>query len=81
MDIDGLVAAAKEIDRKAELQEARTKRMLWLSREARSVVVGSIEHRRIIDEHRTMCTTVVDFGDAIADLREALHRKPKRNPK
>ena len=73
MDIDALVAAAKEIDRNAALQESRSKRYAELAVLARKA--DGDELRRIQDESRELGCTVVDFGGAINALRSALHGK------
>ena len=78
MDIDALIEAAKEIDRKAALSEARTKRWGELAMLARKVEPGSLEHRKIQNESRELSRTVVDIGDAISALRLALRRKPRK---
>ena len=77
MDIEALIAAAKEIDRKAALSEERSKRFTELASMARKVEPHGVEHRRIIAESRQLSCTVVDFGDAISELRRALKSKPK----
>ena len=76
MDIDALVAAAKEIDRKAALQESRSKRFVELAVLARKA--DGLELRRIQDESRELGCTVVDFGDAIDALRHALNSRPRK---
>jgi hypothetical protein len=73
MDIDALVAAAKEIDRIAALQESRSKRYAELAVLARKS--DGDELRRIQDESRELGCTVVDFGGAINALPSALHGK------
>ena len=78
MDIDALIAAAREIDRKAELQEQRSKRYGELAALARKAEPDSQELRKIQSESRELGRTVVDFGNAIADLRAALRRRPKK---
>lgn len=78
MDIDALIAAAKEIDRKAGLQEERTKRFGELAARARQVEQNGSEHKRIQHESRELSRSVVDFGGAIADLRAALRKRPKK---
>jgi hypothetical protein len=78
MDVEALIEAAKEIDRKAELAEARSRRFQELARLARAVEPDGPEHRRIQAESRELSRTVVDFGDAIADLRAALRRRPRK---
>lgn len=77
MDVDALIDAAREIDRKAELQEDRARKLRELAAEARKVVSGSPEHRAIQARARMMTTQVVDFGDSINALRRALHAKPR----
>lgn len=76
MDIDALVAAAKEIDRKAALQESRSKRFAELTVAARKA--DGLELRRIQDESRELGRTVVDFGDAINALRSALKSRLRK---
>jgi len=78
MDIDALVAAAKEIDRLSALQEARTKRYVELAAMARKVEAGGQEHRQIVAESRELGRTVVDFGDAVFALRTALRRRARK---
>lgn len=78
MDVDALIAAAREIDRKAELQEQRAKRYQELAAMARKAEPDSQELRRIQQESRELGRTVVDFGDAIDALRRALRAKPKK---
>ena len=78
MDIDALIAAAKEIDRKAKLQEQRSKRFMELAALARKVEPNGPEHRRILHESRELSHTVVDFGGAISNLIVALHKRPKK---
>lgn len=80
MDIDALIEAAKEIDRKAHLQELRSKRFAELAAMARTVEPNSAEHRRIVAESREIGRTVVDFGDAVAALRAALRMKTRSPP-
>jgi hypothetical protein len=75
VDIEALVTAAKEIVRKADLQEARSRRYGELAAMARKVQPGSSEHRQIQAKAREIGRTVVDFGDAINDLRAALRDK------
>jgi hypothetical protein len=77
MDMDALVVAAKEIDRKAALQESRSKRFAELAVLARKA--DGDELRRIQNESRELGHTVVDFGDAINALRSALHSKSCRS--
>lgn len=76
MNIDALVAAAKEIDRKAALQESRSKRLAELAVLARKA--DGLELRRIQDESRELGRTVVDCGDAIDALRSALNSRPRK---
>ena len=78
MDIDALIAAAKEIERKAELQEYRAKRLAELAALAKKVEPNCQEHRHIQQEARDLSCTVVDYGDAIDALREALRRRPRK---
>ncbi len=78
MDVEALIAAAREIDRKAELQEQRAKRFGELAAMARKVKAGSAEHQRVLDEARDLGSTVVDFGDVIDALRAALRQKPRK---
>lgn len=78
MDVDALIAAAREIDRKAELQEQRARRYQELAAMARKAEPGSQELRRIQQESRELGRTVVDFGDPINALRRALRAKPKK---
>lgn len=78
MDVDALIAAAREIDRKAELQEQRAKRYGELAAMAHKAEPGSRELMQIQAESREIGRTVVDFGDAIEALRRALRAKPKR---
>lgn len=74
IDMQALIAAAQEIDRKAELSDQRARRFGELAQAARSVTTGGPEHRAIIEESRQLSTTVVDFGDAINALRAALRK-------
>ncbi len=76
MDVDALIAAAREIDRKAELQEQRTRRWCELAAMARKA--DPDELRRIQAESRELARTVVEFGDPINALRRALRAKPKK---
>lgn len=78
MDVDALIAAAREIDRKAELQEQRAKRYGELAAMARKAEPGSRELMQIKAESRELGRTVVDFGDPINALRRALRAKPKK---
>lgn len=79
MNLDALIVAAREIDRKAQLQEARAKRYLELAAQARRTTPGSVEHKKIVYESRELSRSVVDFGDAINALQAALRAKlPKR---
>jgi hypothetical protein len=78
MDIDALIAAAREIDRKAELQEQRAGRFVELAAMARKAEPGSRELMHIQAESRELGRTVVDFGDPIEALRRALRAKPKK---
>jgi len=80
MDLDALIAAAKEIDRKSVLLEAKTRRFAELASMARKVADGSPEHNRIKAESRQNSMTVIDFGDCINDLRRALKARPKKKP-
>ena len=78
MDIDALIAAAKEIDRRAELQEYRARRLAELATLAKKVEPNGSEHRRIQQEACDLSREVVDFGDAIDALRAALRRRPRK---
>lgn len=80
MNIERLIEAAKEIDRKAALQEERSARGRELARMARHVEPDGPEHRRIKAEARELGRTVVDFGDPINALRAALRAKPSKKP-
>lgn len=80
MDIDRLIAAAKEIDRLSQKQEDRTKRLRELAAAARKVEPRSKEHLRIIAESRGISGTVVNFGDAVNELRKALKARPIKKP-
>lgn len=71
MNIDKLVAAAKEIDRISLLQEERTRFLQELAIQARNVEPNSKDHRDIINKSRQ--STVISYGDAVLDLRKALH--------
>jgi len=71
MNIDKLIAAAKEIDGLAEKAEARTKAWQLLAHDARNPDVdrSEIERRKAeLDAGQT-----VDFSSAIQRLRLALH--------
>jgi hypothetical protein len=72
IDIDKLIEAAFEIDRKVKLQEDRLRQLQDLARQARTVAQDSPEHRRIKAQASQIQITVVDFGDAINQLRIAL---------
>ncbi|MBZ4187188.1 hypothetical protein K7B09_12740 [Thermomonas sp. RSS23] len=78
MDVDAVIAAAKEIDRKASLQEARAMRFGELAALARKAAPGSDELRRIQSESRELSRTVIDFGGAVDALRLALRKKPRK---
>ena len=77
MDVDALIAAAREIDRKAELQEQRTRRWCELAAMARKADQDDL--LRVQAESRELARTVVDFGDPIEALRRALRAKPKKS--
>lgn len=81
MNIDRLVVAAKEIDRLASYQEHKTHRLMQLAREARNVVAHSREHQKLMQEKDALMDTVVNFSDAIEDLRRALNARPSKKPK
>jgi len=75
MNIDQLVAAAKEIDRLAGLQEQRARNAQEMAAQARKA--GPEELRRIQNYMRSQSVVVTDFGGAINDLRRALKAKPQ----
>lgn len=77
MNIEKLVAAAKEIDRLSRLQEIRSSRYQELATMARAASDPN-ELRQIQAESRGHGCQVVDFGNAINDLRKALRAKPSR---
>lgn len=71
MNIDKLIAAAKEIDALAEKADARTREWQLLASDARKPGVdrSEIERRKAeLDAGR-----VVDYSSAIQRLRSALH--------
>lgn len=76
MNIEKLVAAAKELDRLCIKSEARSKRFSELATAARKCMAGSIEHKHLQDECRELGCTVVDYGDALNALRRALKARP-----
>jgi hypothetical protein len=73
MNVEKLIAAAKKIDTLAEKQEARTKAWQQLASDARKP--GADRHD--IDRRRREldATRVIDFGNAINELRQALRAK------
>lgn len=74
---EALIKAAREIDRKAELQEQRMNQLCNLSARLRKAEYGTLEYKRIQGEHQMlMSINVIDFG-AVADLRAALRGLPK----
>lgn len=80
MNIERLVAAAKAIDRKAALQEERSTRFQELASMARKAHESGDkrELQKIQTESRHLSCTVVDFGDAINELRRALKARAKK---
>ena len=80
MNIEKLVEAAKEIDRLCVLQDERTRRLAQLASQARtySAAGNAIALRAVQNEARDLSVTVVDFGNAINDLRRALKAKPAK---
>ncbi len=74
MNIEKLVAAAKEIDRISILQEEKTKRYQELARQSKEAHENGDQAkiRKVQDESRQLSITVIDFGNAINDLRKAL---------
>lgn len=80
MNLDKLIEAAKEIDRLAKLQEERSKKLQQLASKARKYSdEGRIfELRAVQSEAKMLSITVVDFSNAINDLRRALKARPKK---
>ncbi len=76
MNIEKLVAAAKEIDRLATVQEQRSAKFAELARKARTATPEEL--RQIQMESRSAATVVVDYGDAVGQLRRALKSKPNK---
>lgn len=78
MNIEKLIAAAQEIDRKSLLQEQRSKQLQQIALLVRkaSDADDKNEVRRLQDEYRNMSITVVDFGGCINELRRALKARP-----
>lgn len=69
MNIEKLIAAAREIDRLAVVQESKTKALSDLANASKGLTTEERQKRlKQIDNN-----TVVDFGGAIAKLRAALH--------
>ena len=73
MNITKLIAAAEEIDRLADKQQARTRAFQQLAIDARK---PDADREDILRRKQALdVTQVVDFGTAIADLRAALKAK------
>jgi hypothetical protein len=72
MNIEKLIAAATKIDKLAELKEARTREWAKLAADARNGL-----NRDEVNNRKTKLDNIViiDFGDAIAELRRALKAK------
>ena len=80
MNIEKLIAAAKEIDRLAEKQSAKTQQLIDLAAAARAA--ENDEHLRHIQrQQREISSTVVDYGNAINALRKALKARPSNAAK
>jgi hypothetical protein len=77
MDVDKLIAAAKEIDRLAKLQEERSKQLQVLAGLARNARTEQ-ELQDIQHKSRNMGVVVTDYGDAIGALRRALKARPPK---
>lgn len=76
MNIEKLIEAAKRIDNLAELQEARTKEWERLAAEARNGLDRDEVNKR--KAKLDSAVNVIDFGDAIAELRYALKTKTRK---
>jgi len=71
MNVEKLIAAAREIEQRYNKLQSRTKFLQDLASEARRTG-RSMSHR--LDE----APQVVDFGGPIADLVKALHARPSK---
>lgn len=73
MNINKLIEAAKRIDKLARIQERRTKEWQRLAKDAKDLTIP----RKEIERRRSQLDSieVIDFGDAIEELREALGSK------
>ena len=78
MDINALIVAAKEIERKSKLQEHRAKTYLKLVAAHKLAENGSEEQARLRGEISSMGGSVIDFSGAIEDLRRALRKRVKK---
>jgi hypothetical protein len=76
MNIEKLIEAAKKIDKLAELREASTKEWAKLAAEARSGLDRNEVNKRKMKLDSAV--NVIDFGDAIAELRRALRTRPRK---
>ena len=77
MNIEKLVAAAKEIDRLAVKQEERTRDLQRIASLVQKAHASGDkdEVRRLQKESTSIHIHVIDFGGAVSDLRKALKSK------
>jgi hypothetical protein len=78
MNIDKLIAAAKEIDCLYIRHQEYIKDMEQLSREARLAKTKKEREEIRVKHSLQMKLQVFDYGDAIAKLRRALRAKPSK---
>lgn len=74
MNIEKLIEAAKEIDRLSQLQEQKSKSILEIARNVKEAYENGdqLTVRNLQAKSRELQCNVVDFGNAILELRKAL---------
>ncbi|NOR64937.1 MAG: hypothetical protein GQ468_02860 [Candidatus Scalindua sp.] len=72
MNIDALIKAAKSLDQLAETQSLRTQAWAKLAKDSRE---GATKEEVRIRRAKLDSSLVIDFGQAIRELREALNAK------
>ncbi len=79
-EIQDLIAACEVIDEKCKLRLSRHKRYMEIARQLKKLDRESQEYRKLKFEFDNLTTTVVDFGDCLANMQNALKKiKNKRN--
>ena len=73
MNIDSLIKAAEHIDQLAETQSLRTNAWAKLAKDSRE---GATKEEIRVRRSRLDASLVVDFGEAIKELRNALRANP-----